>query len=262
MTVPGAWHQCERLDDQTFVLREPGHWEEPNLVLFIGSERTALVDTGLGIAPLQPVVRHLTDRAIVVLTTHVHWDHIGGHLEFPTVGVHPDDAGWLEHGLPLTEGQVRAQLMRDAFQGPPPDTFDPDRYAVCRRAPSFLLNDGDVVDLGDRQLEILHTPGHSPGHVCIFESETGILCTGDLLYRGTVCANYPSTDPSSVRDSYARLAALSGVRRIVPGHYDPDVPVPWIEAGLRTLDQLAEQDLLHHGTGLHHVPNCDLQFVF
>ena len=259
---PDAWFDVERVAERTFALREPGHWEEPNSYLFVGAQRAALVDTGLGIAPIRPVVERLTDRPAIVLTTHVHWDHIGGHGEFADLCVHESDAAWLERGLPLSDEAVRGQLMREPLRRSPPASFDPKTYKPFCGRPVRLLQDGETIDLGDRVLRVLHTPGHAPGHLCVFESETGLLCTGDLLYRGTIYADYPSTDPVALRDSFARLARLTDVLRILPGHNDLDVPASWIVAGLETLDRLGREGLLRHGTGTHTVPESDLQFRF
>ena len=260
--TPTPWFDVEPIDERTFALREPGHWEEPNVYLFVGSRRAALIDTGLGIAPIRPIVERLTDRPVTVVTTHAHWDHIGGHGEFADLCVHERDADWLEHGLPLPDASIRDLLMRKRFRRPVPPAFDSETYMTFRGRPTRVLRDRETIDLGDRFLQTLHTPGHSLGHICLFEPESGFLCTGDLLYRGTVYADYPSTDPRALRDSYERLRALDGVRRILPGHNTLDVPVLWIAKARRALERLADDNLLRHGTGVHRVSGCDLSFRF
>lgn len=68
---------------------------------------------------------------------------------------------------------------------PVPKTFDPDTYQPFQGEPTGLLHDGDVFELGNRTLKIFHTPGHSPGHICVFDETNGYLFTGDLLYTET-----------------------------------------------------------------------------
>src|SRR5699024_2666167 len=90
---------------------------------------------------------------------------------------------------------------------PTPDTFNPKTYQPFRGEPTGTLNDGDVIDLGSRQLVIYHTPGHSPGHICIFDETNGYLFTGDLLYDETpIYAFYPSTNPVDLVNSLEEIS--------------------------------------------------------
>jgi len=76
-----------------------------------------------------------------------------------------------------------------------PDGFNIDDYVVFQGTPTSLLTDHDIIGIGDRKIEVLHTPGHSPGHICFWEKEREYLFTGDLVYKDTLFAYYPSTDP-------------------------------------------------------------------
>ncbi len=78
-TGPEPWFTVERVDADTYAVSEYRHWEEPHCYLLLGRERAALIDTGLGVGDIRAVVERLTDLPVTVLTTHVHWDHIGGH---------------------------------------------------------------------------------------------------------------------------------------------------------------------------------------
>lgn len=94
-------------------------------------------------------------------------DHIGGLSAFPDFGMHAAEADWLTQRFPLTDEQVRRELLREpcAF----PEGFRPENYRVFRGAPARLLSDGEETDAGGRRLIALHTPGHSPG-TCVFSS--------------------------------------------------------------------------------------------
>ena len=74
--------------------------------------------------------------------------------------------------------------------------------------PSKVLTDHDIIDLGGRQVEVFHTPGHSPGHLCFWEKDTGYLFTGDLVYKDILFAYYPSTDPEAYLNSLKKLSSL------------------------------------------------------
>ena len=112
----------------------------------------------------------------------------------------------------------------------------------------YMLEDGDIIDLGGRRLEVLHTPGHSPGHMCFFERERGYLFTGDLVYKDVLLAYYPSTDPAAYLASMERVAALP-VSRVFPGHHSLDIQ-PEILVRIRDAFRALEaRGLLHHGGG-------------
>lgn len=249
--IKDTWFDVLPIDAATYALYEPGHWERCLSYLVMGEQAAALIDTGLGIANIKHVTDQLTDLPIKVLTTHVHWDHIGGHGLYDQIYLHAGDRDWLANGLPMPLSVIRAGLMRDPLTRPTPPEFAPAEYQPFRGQPSGLLSDSEIVDLGGRQLMALHTPGHSPGHLSFFEAERGYLYTGDLLYQGTLYAFYPSTDPLAYAASVARLAQLPGVNKLLPGHNALDVPshlLPQADAAFR---RLAEQNQLHHGSGLH-----------
>lgn len=141
--------------------------------LFItwGDPKAALIDTGLGICSIKRITDQLTDLPIIVLTTHVHADHIGSHGDYDTIYVHGDDAYWLINGIEgLSLEQIRKNMARD-ITVPIPESFDPYTYKPYQGSPDRLLADGDTIDIGNRSLGIYHTPGHSPGHISILDNE-------------------------------------------------------------------------------------------
>lgn len=246
-----GWFTVERLDDQTFAISEYGHWEQSHCYLVLGAKRAALIDSGLGVGDIGTVVRRLTGLPITVVTTHVHWDHIGGHSHFADIAVHRNDAEWLRSGIPVPLESLRANFTRQPPTTPYPDGFDAAAWQPFTGEPSRLLDDGDSIDLGDRRLRVLHTPGHSPGHICVHDAATGTLFTGDLLYAGTLYAFYPSTDPELFYRSVERIARLDDVRRLAPGHNALEVAPYAAGATAAGLRQLKRRGLLRHGSGTH-----------
>ena len=82
------WFTVEKLDRDTFAISEYQHWEETHCYLLCGRKKALLIDTGLGVSNLREVVESLTPLPVFVATTHVHWDHIGGHRLFARFAVH------------------------------------------------------------------------------------------------------------------------------------------------------------------------------
>ena len=91
-------------------------------------------------------------------------------------------------------------------------------YRMAGAEPTRLLEDGDVVDLGDRLLEVLHMPGRSPGGIALWEAETGSFFTSDMLYDGEHGLAWPPPDPQSYIVSLRRMRDLP-VSHVYPGHY-------------------------------------------
>lgn len=86
-----------------------------------------------------------------------------------------------------------------------------------------MLRGGETIHLGDRDLQVFHTPGHAPGHMCFWEAERGYLFTGDLIYQGLLTAWFSSTDPQAYLKSLEQVAQLP-CSRLFPGHHDLDLP--------------------------------------
>ena len=230
------WFAVERIDTDTYAISEYKHWEETHCYLLCGVERAVLIDTGLGVANIREIVDSLTSLPVMVVTTHVHWDHIGGHRYYENIAVHEAEQEWLSVKFPLPLQAVKSNLMRDACDFP--KDFAIDDYQIFQGTPQRILQDGDQLDLGNRVLEVIHTPGHSPGHCCFYEPERKYLYSGDLIYSGCLDAFYPTTDPQQFFRSVKKIQVLD-VKRIMPGHHQLYIPVDLIdriEAGFSKLE--------------------------
>jgi len=95
------WFTIERIDQDTYAISEYKHWEESHCYLLNGTSSSLLIDTGLGIGNIKKVVDSLTDLPVKVVTTHVHWDHIGGHKYFNNIGVFEAEKDWLTSDFPI-----------------------------------------------------------------------------------------------------------------------------------------------------------------
>src|SRR5215475_1954357 len=194
-----------------------------NCYLVLGSERNLLVDSGMGVAPLRPLLASLSSRPLVVFTTHTHIDHIGGHPEFSDLEilVHPLEAAELRKpgtkGLrfpPRPREQVEAlrrsgiELTEFMVEAVPHAEYDVHSYGRDPVEPTRLVDEGDVVDLGNRRLEVLHLPGHSPGSIGLWEPQTSSLFTGDVIYDGVIVDSGPGASISAYLPTMERLKRL------------------------------------------------------
>lgn len=240
------WFTVDKIDETTYIISEYRHWEETHCYLLKGTEKSLLIDTGLGICNIyDEAVKKLTDKPIIAVATHIHWDHIGGHRFFPEFYAHEAELGWLSGEFPLSADTVRGMVVDRCDL---PEGFDVRGYNMFHGIPARILRDGDIIDIGGRIIKVLHTPGHSPGHMCFWEKKPGYLFTGDLVYKDTLFAYYPSTDPLAYLDSLEKIAALPA-KRVFPAHHSLDIEPEIIIRMRDAFLDLKEKGKLCHGSG-------------
>lgn len=239
------WFTIDRIDDDTYIISEYRHWEETHCYLLNGSEKSLLIDTGLGICNIRDEVVKLTDRPVCAVATHIHWDHIGGHKYFPEFYAHGEELNWLSGEFPLTMDTIREMVVDRCDL---PENYDVNTYSFFQGTPARILKDGDKIDIGGRSIEVLHTPGHSPGHMCFWEAERRYLFTGDLVYKDTLFAYYPSTDPEAYLLSLEKLSALPA-ERVFPAHHSLNIEPEIIVRMRNAFRELKAENKLRHGSG-------------
>lgn len=239
------WFTVGQIDKDTWMLSEYRHPEETHCYLLNGSGRSLLIDTGLGIFNIYDEVRKLTDNPVTAVATHIHWDHIGGLKYFPDFYAHRKELKWLSGEFPLPIEMIKKMAVGHCDL---PENYDIDTYTVFQGMPTRVLNDGDIIDIGGRRMQVLHTLGHSPGHMCFWEKEKGYLFTGDLVYKGTLFAYYPSTNPEDYLKSLEKISQLP-VERVFPGHHSLDIQPEILIRMRNAFKRLEEEGKLQHGSG-------------
>lgn len=241
------WFYVEKTDADTFAISEYGHWEETHCYLLLGTKRAVLIDTGLGVANIKTVVKHITALPILVITTHIHWDHIGGHKYFDNIAVHEKEVEWISEKFPIPLQMVKKNLTLTPCDFP--NEFDIENYNIFKSVPTSTMCDGDIIDLGSRSLKVIHTPGHSPGHCCFYEKDRGYLYSGDLIYSGCLDAFYPSTDPLLFMNSVDKVRKLT-IKKILPAHHQLNVSAELADSIHNALYKLHKQNKLKQGSGI------------
>ncbi len=223
VSVSSDWFEVYEVEDSIFAIYEPGQFEEVISYLVIGTERALLFDSGLGIGDIRAVVDELTDLDVVVLNSHTHYDHIGGNHQFDSI---------LATDTAYTQQREQGGSPEDVaeFIGPGwvwkswPRGFDPGAYRSQPFVVERRVDDGDSIDLGNRVLEVLLTPGHAPDSLCLLDRENRLLFTGDTFYLATLYAHLDGSDPARYRASARRLAGLAGdVDHLLTAHNVPVV---------------------------------------
>lgn len=213
-----AWYETIRMADGITLIHEP--WIKPffrcNIWHVRGRDRDLLFDTGLGHVSLRRHVRLVTERSLVCVASHTHFDHIGCHHEFSERCVHRAEADILAD--PRNEWTLADRYATDDMFDAVPEGWDAARYRVAAAPAGRVLEHGDVVDLGDRAFEVIHTPGHSPGGIAMWEAKTGTLLAGDIVYDGPLIDDAYHSVPDDYAATLERMRALA-VEVVHGGHF-------------------------------------------
>ena len=217
--TPEAWYRTRRIDDDITHIEEPfiKPFYRCNIWHVRGRERDLLVDSGMGVVSLRAQVVQLAERPLLAVASHTHFDHIGCHHEFAERAVHADEAE-LMASPGRREVLIDPYVSDDIFTALPPGDYSSASYAVEPAPATRILVDGDVIDLGNRHFEVLHTPGHSPGSIMLFERDTGVLLSGDTVYDGPLIDDAYHSDIDRYVASMRRILDLP-VRVVHGGHF-------------------------------------------
>ncbi|MBT4906491.1 MAG: MBL fold metallo-hydrolase [Alphaproteobacteria bacterium] len=219
LEVATEWYASETISDDVTLIWEP-HIDPAvrcNMWHIRGRDRDLLVDSGFGVAPLRKSIALLTEKEILCVGSHSHFDHVGAHDEFEHRLMHKSEAHIMER--PTRENTLAENYVDwPVFLALPYADFDPKRYNVRAAPPTRLIDEGDVIDLGDRVLKVLHFPGHSPGGIGLLEEATGLFFSGDQIYDGHLFADsYEKADEEYI-ESMEKLKELP-VTTCHGGHY-------------------------------------------
>jgi hydroxyacylglutathione hydrolase len=210
------------LSGTSFAERDPVAGQMVNFAYAIGDASTreaVLVDPAYDVGALLALLAADEMTCVGVVATHYHADHVGGSLFGVTIEgiatllrgldvpihVQADEAPWIERTTGVDDALVRHRS-------------------------------GDVVTVGDVGIELLHTPGHTPGSQCLLVD--GRLVTGDTLFLdGCGRTDLPGSDPAEMYETLTRrLSRIDAATMVFPGHrYSPEPSLPMGEVRARNV---------------------------
>jgi glyoxylase-like metal-dependent hydrolase (beta-lactamase superfamily II) len=212
-----SWFKARPISDGVWCIEDHG---SDNMYLVAGKEKALLIDTGLGVAKLSDFVRTLTQLPLTVVNTHGHPDHSGGNYQFKAVYANPLDFAAIKRFNSLEyRRSAAANMMKPDTAA---DMVPVEEAARMPDAQLLSLKEGHVFDLGGRRIEVIDTPGHTPGEIVLLDSANRLLFTGDND-NTLVWLFLPDCTPLEVYlQSLKKLQGRGGeFDTILPGHGAP-----------------------------------------
>ena len=260
-----SWFELYRIAPGVTAIYEPHQWQEAISYLIEGDETALLFDTGNGIADIFTVVKKLSNKPISVLNSHTHYDHVGGNFSFENIiGMDTQftrkrQAGHVNKDIAIEVSP--AALCRGLPEGVTETNHIGKPFSV-----SQFIQDGHIIDLGGRQLEVIHLPGHTPDAIALIDRKAGLLWTGDSYYSGPIWLFAAETDLDAYAKSLQRLIQeIPNVKALLPAHNTPWVDpavLPRVMAAFKLM--MAGQSIkIDQGYGMiEHKIDGESQFSF
>ena len=186
-----------RSDDVIFRQIDEHTWEGNGHLMFFeslylieGNERAVLLDAGTKIKDLKKIVESITSKPVTLIATHVHPDHTGDAIhDFPEIYLNAADTVNMPQYMPNYKGTIK------------------------------YLKEGEIIDLGGRQLEVIFTPGHTPGSTSFMDKEAGYGFTADAFGSGNLLLFMDFPTELATCKKMDEYITKHGIKYMYPGHY-------------------------------------------
>jgi hydroxyacylglutathione hydrolase len=202
----------ESIDQKTFAIGEPRYWQANYNYLILGEQRAILFDSGPGVRDISPLIKSLTDLPVTVISSHLHFDHVGNHDKFKSVAMID-----LPH-LRALEKENRLQLSDEQHLGFLDNTQNPPlNISEWWQAEEFI-------DLGSRSLKVISAPGHTPDSIVLYDAERQQLFAGDYIYPGLLFASLPNSSLKEYLATTSKLLDIVSPKSILLTAHRTDPP--------------------------------------
>ena len=221
---PDPWFEVYKLTDSVYAIYEDGHFEEVISYLVLGTEKAALIDTANGIGDIKSLVENLTDLPVMVVNTHTHVDHVGGNYQFENIAASDTEYSREQAKNGRSKESMGNYLEGDMVWKPFPSFYNAETWRIRPFKVTRWLKDGDKIDLGDRTLEVIFTPGHSPDSICLLDRENKLFWTGDSFYPAPIYVYSPTTSLDQFIESFAKMVKyMPQYEWVMPSHNEPKI---------------------------------------
>lgn len=210
-------HQVIEIMPRTWCISE---FQLVNAFLVEGDEYAALIDTGCGIGNIGEAAQKITNKPIKILLTHAHMDHNGGIYTLPNAKVymHPQDEALLQK-TEKNFGKSLNEMRKKYVETRVPVRFPGEGHveALLKLIPDSetdnqyqweAVQDAQEIELGNRTLHVIHTPGHTDGSVCYLDKKSRILFSGDTANQEIILMRQPDNNMNLVKQYHDTMKRL------------------------------------------------------
>lgn len=234
------WFEVYEVGEGVFALYEPFQWQEIISYLIIGEKGALLFDSGNGMGNIKAVTEKITNKPVSVVVSHSHPDHIGGNHQFDNVYAVPTPFS-TEQSRGVANQDAASEVVPEALCKPLPDGLTAETYEIRPYEITHTIENGSIIDLGDRRFEVIHIPGHTDDSIALYEKEKGYMWTGDSFYSGSIWLFSPGTDLPSYRKSMEHLATyVPKLTAIFPGHDIPKTEPDLLAKAVQSLGEIMD----------------------
>lgn len=226
--VYDRWYKVKNVTDTVWYISDS---DFAILYLLVGVEKALLIDTGFGAGNLPELCRSLTSLPVEVVLTHAHPDHVMGAGQFDKVMIGDAEIPLLRY---LFSADSRKDISSDFFRSPkfkalPKEHTD----SWFKQSPKTIipLSDGDKIDLGERCIRVISTPGHTSGSICLLDEKERLLFSGDTILKCNHLLNLEESAPiEAFQDSLLRIKTFDECfQTILTGHERSFLPKTHLE---------------------------------
>ncbi|MDG1859546.1 MAG: MBL fold metallo-hydrolase [Emcibacteraceae bacterium] len=224
------WFEVYKITETIYAFYEMGQFEEVISYLILGEERALLFDTGIGVGDINVLVRALTDLPVSVLNSHTHYDHVGGNHYFDKIYA-TSTPYTVDHAKGRSNEEVKEFVGPGWVWKPMPNDVTPENYHSKPFVITDNIVDGQIIDLGGRELQIFLVPGHTPDALVVMDRAERLLFMGDTFYPASLYAHMGDANFDSYVKSAERLAKIADeVDILLPAHNEPWVTAKYLKA--------------------------------
>ncbi|NQU85605.1 MAG: MBL fold metallo-hydrolase [Mariniphaga sp.] len=167
-----TWYKVTEVADNTWLIDDNGN---DNIYLVEGKDSALLIDTGIGVADLISTVKKITDKPLIMVVTHGHPDHAGANYQFEKVYAHQNDFDAVKMFGNVSTSKSTLRSMAEEDRPAEKRRFN----SKAKKTVLLPVSDGYIFDLGGRKIQVMETPGHTPGGICLMDIKNKLLFSGD-----------------------------------------------------------------------------------
>ena len=236
-SIDKDWYLIKKITPYLYLIQEnfekiDSHYYTSftNMYLIIGSHTALLFDTGTGIVNLRPYIKPIIKHhELIVINSHNHFDHVGGNYFFEETMIHRLDFKKLTKNMDLRFLSSSNSIVKNYLEKI--------NYELSFANSMVPLNGDEVFDLGGLKVNVIYTPGHTPGSICLY-LDTGEIFTGDTFQLGAIFL--PSTE--IVNDYIVSLNKILNIAtkfpnpKLYPGHEKIGLSINYIRELINTIN--------------------------